>query len=165
MDKADRYIPKARRNQLVVKELADETLVYDETNQKAYCLNETAALVWRNCDGRNSVARLAQTLGMEIDGDVSEQLVWLALNQLKRSRLLENCLPIPEPIMSRREVTRALGIAAVVAVPLVTSMILPRAAAAGSCAADFQACTTNDNCCPGLICCGGVICRPPNNCV
>jgi hypothetical protein len=170
MDKGHRYMPKARRNQLLVQELADETLVFDETNQKAHCLNETAALVWRNCDGRTSVAKLARIVGAEIGGDVSEQVVWLALNQLKRSRLLETRFTTPQPVtrISRRELTRALGFAAVVALPLVTSMIVPSAvAAASTCGKDFDACSGSGQgtCCAGLVCCGGVICRPPNNCV
>jgi hypothetical protein len=34
MKRSDR-VPKARRNQLMIKELANETLVYDESNHQA----------------------------------------------------------------------------------------------------------------------------------
>jgi hypothetical protein len=40
-------MPRARRDELVVEELDDETLVYDLERHKARCLNHTAALVWR----------------------------------------------------------------------------------------------------------------------
>ena len=40
-------LPRARTSELIVKELPDETLVYDLANDKAHCLNHTAALVWK----------------------------------------------------------------------------------------------------------------------
>jgi hypothetical protein len=38
--------PKKRRKGLVVHALPDETLVYDLENDRALCLNRTAALVF-----------------------------------------------------------------------------------------------------------------------
>ncbi|MDQ5844969.1 MAG: PqqD family protein, partial [Acidobacteriota bacterium] len=55
-------LPLARQSSLIVKELEDETLVYDQETDQAHCLNETAALVWKNCDGRNSVNEIARLL-------------------------------------------------------------------------------------------------------
>lgn len=49
MRKSDRLSPKARKERLVIKELANETLVYDEINHKAHCLNSTAGRVWKFC--------------------------------------------------------------------------------------------------------------------
>ena len=46
----------ARQNGLVVQEMPGEVLVYDLDSNKAHCLNESAATVWRSCDGNNSVA-------------------------------------------------------------------------------------------------------------
>ena len=59
-------LPAARQAGLVVRELPGETLVYDLENNKAHCLNGTAALVWRRCDGQTTVAELAQTLHEEL---------------------------------------------------------------------------------------------------
>jgi hypothetical protein len=56
MRKSDRPAPKARKERLVVKELAQETLVYDENNHKAHCLNPTAALVWKFCESSMVIA-------------------------------------------------------------------------------------------------------------
>ena len=62
--KADRnnQVPKARQEQLIVKELPDELLIYDLKRDKAHCLNETAALVWKNCDGHKTVDQLRELM-------------------------------------------------------------------------------------------------------
>ena len=53
---SEQYLPAARTSGLVVRELAEETLVYDEERHRAHCLNRTAALVWRHCDGKTPVS-------------------------------------------------------------------------------------------------------------
>lgn len=146
--------PKARTEQLVTKELGDETLVYDERSHEAHCLNKTAAFVWRHCDGRTSVAKIARLLTKEMNTPVSEQLVWFALSQLEKSKLLEK--PLADRAhagqISRRELMRKLGIAAAVALPLVTSIVAPTTAeAASGCAGRGQRCGPPP-CCPGLTC-------------
>ena len=75
-------LPAARQAGLVVRELPGETLVYDLENNKAHCLNGTAALVWRRCDGQTTVAELAQTLHEELGLPADEVPVRLALEQL-----------------------------------------------------------------------------------
>jgi hypothetical protein len=159
MRKSDRLSPKARKEQLVIKELANETLVYDETNHKAHCLNETAALVWKSCDGRTSVPQMTRLLAEEMNAPVPEQVVWLAIKQLEESRLLDVAITHQSwlPQTSRRELVRRLGIAAVV-LPLITSIQAPVAAQAGSCVPLGQPCVGAGlgNCCPGPnIACGG----------
>ena len=52
----------ARRENLIVKDLGGEVVVYDEATSEAHELNRSAALVWRHCDGQNSVADLARIL-------------------------------------------------------------------------------------------------------
>ena len=39
--------PVARKSGLVVQEMPDEVLVYDLNSNKAHCLNQTAASVWK----------------------------------------------------------------------------------------------------------------------
>ena len=46
--------PLARKEGLVIQELPVEVLVYDLDRDKAHCLNETAAMVWRKCNGCSS---------------------------------------------------------------------------------------------------------------
>jgi Coenzyme PQQ synthesis protein D (PqqD) len=83
MNIEDPRMPRARKDQLLVKELANETLVYDEANQKAHCLNNTAAFAWRHCDGRTSVAKVAEQLGLETSAVVSEKVIWASAGSIE----------------------------------------------------------------------------------
>lgn len=163
MTRRDRLAPRARKNKLIVKELASEVLVYDETSHKALCLNPTAALVWKFCDGRTSIPRITQLLAKEMSVTVPEQTVWLAIKQLDESRLLE--LPVAQqawiPQTSRRSVMRTIGIAAV-ALPLITVIAIPNAASAASCKTVGQPCVGagQGNCCALLQCFGGNCINP-----
>src|SRR6476659_4984635 len=58
--KATEFLPLARREAIITKEVDSELLVYDVTRDQAHCLNETAAAVWRLCDGRTSVAAISE---------------------------------------------------------------------------------------------------------
>lgn len=89
MSSTVRVMPKARQAHLVVEELADETLVYDEDRHEAHCLNQTAAFVWKHCDGRTAVNRMARMLEGEMKAPVSNEVVLFALHQLEKSHLLE----------------------------------------------------------------------------
>jgi len=53
--------PVARKEGLVIQEMPDEVLVFDTETNKAHCLNETAAFVWKSCNGTNSVADITQS--------------------------------------------------------------------------------------------------------
>lgn len=147
--------PKKRSEHLVVDELPDEVLVYDLDRHKAHCLNKTAALVWQHCDGKTTTTQIAQHLSSELKTPFSEDLVWLALRQLEKLHLLEQPILLPSKFVGigRREMVRTLGIAAVVAVPLVTSIVSPRPAEAGTCAARGENCMVK-SCCAGSTCNG-----------
>ena len=125
-------LPRRRDKELLVRPLSDETLVYDLTRDKAHCLNPAAAAVWQHCDGRTSVPQLAAILRRECDIAADEDLVWLALRQLQKARLLQERLQPPSDRQrtSRRELIRRLGAAA--AVPLVMTILAPTARAQGS---------------------------------
>ena len=149
--------PNARKEGLVVRELADEVLVYDTKSDKAHCLNKTAALIWHHCDGRSSVSQIANSVSLQLNAPVDEQMVWFALDQLSKDHLLEEKVSMPALMsgMSRRQMVRTLGIATVVAVPLVTSIVAPTPAQAATCLPPGSACTSSAQCCNGL-CSGGV---------
>ena len=144
-------LPLARQNDLVTRELAGEMLVYDRNNDKAHCLNSTAALVWAHCDGRTTIGEMAQLLAGEMKTPVADEVVWFALTQLEKSSLLQ--MPAPRQAekeqISRRTLVKRLGIAAAVTVPLVTSIVAPTAAAAASCLPTGTTCTSNAQCCSG----------------
>jgi hypothetical protein len=143
--------PIARSRDLIVKELDDELLIYDLQRHKAHCLNRMAALVWQNCDGTQSCERIALALEVELQEAVGLETVWLAVEQLSRRSLLEKRVALPggRPV-SRRAVMRRLGAAAAVALPLITSLMMPTPAMAASCLAAGQPCNTSAECCSGL---------------
>jgi hypothetical protein len=251
---ATEFLPLARREALITKEVDGELLVYDVARDKAHCLNETAAAVWQLSDGRTSVKEISEQLaegsrqkaegsrqkaegsrqtadgsrqtadgsrqtadGSRQTADGSRQtadgsrrmadgsrqkadgfslstqhsalstspqkaagfslstqhsalstphqltpdtqIIWLALDQLRRSHLLEEAAAVNEKTswpaaitglanMSRREAVRRIGLGAAIALPLVASMTAPTAVeAAVSCRAKCQPCSTPADCC------------------
>ncbi|HVG33093.1 MAG TPA: PqqD family protein [Pyrinomonadaceae bacterium] len=160
----DQPLPRARRAQLIVKELPNETLVYDEESHEAHCLNQTAAFVWRHCDGHTSIAKMGRLLEKQAKTKVPEQLVWSALEQLEKSHLLEG--PAPRPMltegMSRRELIRRLGIGTALALPVVVSIVAPTAAEAASttCAPVGGPCSVDADCCSPARCGDGECFNP-----
>lgn len=127
--------PLARKEGLIIQELPDEVLVYDSAGDKAHCLNRTAALVWKYCDGSSSVADIAKVLSRELNAPVKEEFVWLALDQLEKESLLEKEAQFSLKTLgvSRREVIRRIGLASVVALPIVTSLLNPMSTKAALC--------------------------------
>jgi hypothetical protein len=153
-DRGDQILPQARRDNLVVETLPDEVLVYDTERHKAHCLNRTAALVWDHCDGRTSVADVARHVERELQTPVDHQVVWLAVEQLEKARLLTETSS-HRPGLSRRDLLKRLGVAAAVALPLVTTIVSPTAAAVASCAGLGDPCAetvTPLDCCSPFIC-------------
>ena len=128
---AEQIKPQARSEGLVIQELSDEVLVYDLERDKAHCLNQTAAIVWQNCDGKTSVSELAQILSKESGLPADEKVVWLALEQLGKARLMPERITPPMKKMSRRDVMRKVGLVTIVALPLVTSILAPTVAQGG----------------------------------
>src|SRR5713101_2119140 len=153
--------PKARAAKLIVREFGDELLVYDKERHEAHCLNRTAALVWKKCDGRTSVKEISRRLAKEMsdgEGSFDERVVWHALEQFQRDHLLEERFKVPAGLLTtindglnRRQMMRALGVTAVVALPLVTSIVAPTAAQAATCTGSGGVCTSGAQCCsPGV---------------
>jgi hypothetical protein len=148
-------VPRAREDGLLVEELRGELLIYDLTCDKAHCLNPTAALVWRHCDGQTTVNEMARLLEKSLATTLDEEIVWCALNQLEKDGLLEQAIELPcggEPI-TRRALARRLGIATVL-LPLVTTIVVPAALAAASCgmACSGGTCPSGCTCCPDNVC-------------
>ena len=159
--KSNRHIkPRARKEGLVVQQLSDETLVYDLDRDLAHCLNQTASLVWSRCDGRATAKEIACSVSRNLNQPVDEKVVWLALDQLSRNHLLaESPMPLTNfSTMDRREVVRALGITAAVAIPMVASIVAPTPAQAASQLPDGSPCSSPAECQSG-ICSGGCCTR------
>lgn len=144
--------PKAISENFVVQELGDETLIYNLSTNQAFCLNPTSAFVWKKCDGQTSVSEIAKQLSRKTNQLVSEEIVWLALNQLQKEKLIieNNRVASYFGEMSRREVIRRVGLASMIALPLISSIVAPTAAQAQS-GTTSGACT--DNCLTlGAVC-------------
>ncbi len=165
-------MPRARQDELVVEELQDETLVYDLERHKARCLNRTAALVWRHCDGRTSVAEVAAMLEEQLAAPTDEAVVWMALDRLGRAHLLSEPVTLPEDRAqySRREMLRSLRRVAGISLllPVIESIVSPLAAAQASCISEANCNASSPPPCSGLPICGqpGKCCtaQGPNNC-
>jgi len=142
--------PQARSKGLVVEELADEVLVYDLDRDRAHCLNHTAANVWRLCDGKSSAADIASRLGLELEPEAAQEVVWTAVDQLGRAGLLDKRIKRPAGAMSRRAVMKKIAVAAAIGVPVVTSIVAPKASHAANCRPSGQSCTASAQCCSGV---------------
>lgn len=135
--------PRARASGLVVRELPEETLVYDLERHRAHCLNRGAALVFRLCDGtrgRGQIVAAITAQGAAIDLEAVD----LALAQLAEAGLL---LPTEAPAPRqpsaeppRRRLLRAAG--AALLLPAVASVVAPAPAEAATC---FFGCTDPNN--------------------
>ena len=148
------HLPQMRNQGLVVDDLPDEVLVYDCNNHQAHCLNRSAALVWRSCDGQSSPSEIARRLTAELDIPFAEDFVLVALNQLENQELLVRVAASPAQfaVLSRRQMVRRIGLATVIAVPLVTSIVVPRAVEAATCIPSGSPCS------PTILCCS--VCNP-----
>lgn len=150
--------PKARQNDLVIQEMPDELLVYDMNANKAHCLNPSAAFIWKACNGKNSVNDIVKQFELQGRGKVTEDFVWLAIDQLLESSLLENKLVPRFAGHARRQVIRTIGLASMVAVPVIASLVAPpNALAAGSCSC------VNPSACAGTSC-PSTNCNPSGQC-
>jgi hypothetical protein len=153
--------PKARDENLVVQELPDEILVYDLKTNEAHCLNKTAAMVWKNCDGKTAITDIAKLLEGSFGNPVDDDLVWLAIDQLNEKNLLNGQNRIDSP--NRRELIKKIGLASVIALPIVASLKAPTSAFA---ATANCACVTPGDCasqtgCPSITNCNGSgVCAP-----
>ena len=159
----EQIVPPAREKGLVVKSLNDEVLVYDLERDKAHALNQSAAFVWKNCDGRRTVDDLAQAVSKEFGTTADEQTVWLALEQLSKFNLLQQKIARPAgvPRISRRQMMR-IGAAAAFALPVVISIVAPTAANAQT-SITQTTCMARRNNNPGG--CGGTPCsNAPGTC-
>jgi hypothetical protein len=145
--------PRARTEELVVEDLADEVLIYDRRNDQAHCLSREATMVWRVCDGTTPTAELATALSL------TPETVERAIAELDACDLLE-----ASPGVTRREATIRMAKVggAAAAAPLIYSILAPTPALATSqatCLAIHPCQIVNNGGCDdcykaGCACCG-----------
>lgn len=147
--------PRARQQKLLVREMASgETIVYDREGHEAHCLNRTSGMVWARCDGRSTVSEIAAAVTMELDEAFGEELVEVALAELDEAGLLEVGLEEGAGglVFTRRQAMGRLGKGVLIAalVPVITTILAPTPAAAGSCRPATAECTSGFQCCSGF---------------
>lgn len=125
-------LPRARNENILVQEIGDEVMIYDSAADKAYCLNKTSAVIFNNCDGETTFDELQRRF------NYTEDLIYLALDELKRSNLLNDKEYVSMLNgLSRREAVKKVGLATMLALPVITALTAPTAvnAASSSCPA------------------------------
>ena len=161
-------LPRARNDHLVIKQVADETLVYDLERHRAYCLNAAAGLIWDQCDGRTDADQMAAVLQSKLGLPRDEAVVQLGLAGLERAHLLvERLAPalLAARYSRRKFLVKAGVVGLAVLLPTVISIVSPTAAQAATCIANNGCAGINNfppcgppNC--TKICCLGK-CRNP----
>ena len=153
--------PRARTKDLLVEEIGGELLLYDLTTNRAHCLNSSAASVWKHCDGTRTPAELAEHLFPTVSRPNGEQIVQIALERLRRRKLIDGEIPHHATDLSRRQLLRRVGVAVAslgIAAPLISTVMAPTSAYAFSgCLPAGMPCTSFTQCCSGLcnVTCGG----------
>jgi Coenzyme PQQ synthesis protein D (PqqD) len=129
----NQILPRARERGLIVRELDEETIVYELETDRAHCLSPISAAVWKQCDGRTTVTEMVDILRETQQVPVAADTVWQTVLQLAQYDLLEEQVSRPtRGSMSRREWMKRTGLTAAVALPLITSLAVPSAAMAAS---------------------------------
>jgi hypothetical protein len=138
--------PSSRLNDLVMQDSGKEVLLYDLQVNKAFCLNEMSSIVWKECTGKNTVSDISKILSQKLKEHFSEDLVWLAVHQFKKDNLLikNDDFFTPFDGLNRREIIKKIGLASIISLPVISSIVAPMAIQANS-----GACAFPLNCTPG----------------
>jgi hypothetical protein len=127
--------PLARTEDLTIEDVDGELRVYGDRPGVGCVLNETAAIVWRNCDGKRTLKDLVAVVSEKVGTAADEDMVLIALDKLAQHGLL---LSGYEPRgsqaerLSRRRFFGRAGIvgATAIAAPVVYSAVAPSMALA-----------------------------------
>jgi hypothetical protein len=165
MNETANGLPRARQEGLNVQPVGAELLVFDGVSENAHALNGPAAFVWQHADGTRTADEIAREMTREFGMQVDAQVVWYALDELKRRQLLETQGSVPPEWqgMNRRQFLKRVTAGAVL-LAVVTSIVTPSPASAQStlCIPEGVPCDNQPlPCCPGLGCCvgGGPTCQ------
>lgn len=152
-------LPNTRQNNLVIQQFDRELLVYDLDANKAFSLNETSAMVFNACNGKTTVDEL------KAKHKFTDDLIYLTLDELKKESLIaDNGYQSPFAGMSRRQAAKKVGLATVLALPVIMGVVAPQSidAQSTSCQSVGQTCSpffSMGNCCSGSWC-GNPTCLP-----
>ena len=119
-------LPQTKTENIVVQDVDDEILIYDLILNKAFCLNETSALVYNACDGKTEFEEFKRKHNFPDD------LLFFALDELQKQNLIENNYISPLKGIKRREVIKKIGLASMIALPIISSIVAPTSVMAQS---------------------------------
>ena len=148
-------VPRVRPG-LLRHRLDEQSLVYDPRDDKVHLLDTTTACVLDLLEeggwGRD---RMKTEVARRLNIDVSDDLVSLSLDELRKADLLDTSDATIAPVtdMARREMLRKVGIAGATAIliPVITTLTATPA---------YAACTglrsAGSTCAAGSQCCSGV---------
>jgi PqqD family protein of HPr-rel-A system len=142
--------------------LDEQVLIYDPRDDRVHLLDPTTACVLELLEeGGHSMAGIISELSRRLDVGPSEELVTLAIDELRKADLLDKdtaTLPALGDV-TRREALRKVGLtgAAALLIPAIATLTATSASAqasGASCVHNGGACTTQADCCPGCNCTG-----------
>ena len=150
----ENWRPETRNENIVIQEMNKEILIYDLNTNKAFCLNETSAIIYQLCDGTRNIHEIVQSFNQITKNSITDDLIWLALDKFKQDNLLEDdSIEINFNGLSRLQVIKKVGLASLIALPLVSSVVAPTAGMAASLAPTNQplnaACSAPSQCASG----------------
>ena len=122
------------RTDLATCNVRDEVVVYDFRNNQARCLNQTAAAVFKLCDGTRTPRQIAAELTRSLGAPCDEEMVWMALAKLDDGGLLDPRLGARAVDLDRRRLLKKMALTAglSIALPTVWSIVAPTPAYAAS---------------------------------
>lgn len=119
-------LPIARQSDIIIQDLDKELLIYNLITNQAFSLNETSKVVFNSCDGKTSFEELKS------EYKFSDDLIYLALDELNNKSLLEDSYYSPLTAMTRRQVIRKVGLTSMIALPVISTLVAPTATMAQS---------------------------------
>ncbi len=120
--------PEARSEGLLVEQVGDELVVFDETTFEAHALKPVAAAVFSAADGNSTVEDLAASVGATLGREVTMSEVDAALSELESVGLMVEPSETLSEGISRRRLLQVGG--ATAAGVMVSSALVPALAAA-----------------------------------
>ncbi len=162
--------PESRQSDILVQDLDDELLIYDLQVNKVFCLNQTSALVFQLCDGARTALEISELMSKKLGLLISEEFVWLALQELEKKNLLGHSGELTDHLtsLSRRKMIKSVGLSSMAALPIIASVAVPTAAQQDSTLPLFSRCSVpgncmSNNCASTSYLPVGMFCCPPGN--
>ena len=135
------YRPRTKDNGLVCTQVAQELVIYHEETETAHALSEQAVKVWLRCDGTKTVKEIIEALVAEEAFSEADalRLATSSVKQFFEAGLLDES-NLPSRVHDRRDFIELAGKVAMF--PVLTSVLVPKPAAAQSSMIMGPACCT-----------------------